>query len=255
MTGTILRGSLLSRGLTFTATLGLIAAAVQACAVDVDVFGPGVGGDDPSSSSTGGAPSTSSAGGAPNGSTSSVGGTTSSAGGTTSVGQTASSSATSSSSSGGGGCLHDLCAEGPPLMSGCDPCVTQVCQEDAFCCDTTWDAFCVESAQKTCGLDCAPGLPSCEQQYGMGPGYYGCSQSATECLMGANMSLQSCGTICASGGGECLGGFNNQGMCGFGQSVGCGFIGFQTGLCLCSRGCGGGAPCGSGQFCLNGACI
>ena len=57
----------------------------------------------------------------------------------------------------GCGCEHDLCSAGlGPLSNGCDPCVTQVCAADGFCCSTDWDSICVGEVASVCGLaDCA----------------------------------------------------------------------------------------------------
>jgi hypothetical protein len=46
----------------------------------------------------------------------------------------------------GGSCTHDVCLEGPPLVNGCSPCVTQVCAFDPFCCTAQWDGLCAEEA-------------------------------------------------------------------------------------------------------------
>jgi hypothetical protein len=53
-----------------------------------------------------------------------------------------------------GQCTHDLCAQGAPLVSNCDPCVTQVCFADPYCCTTTWDSYCVADAETECGVSC-----------------------------------------------------------------------------------------------------
>jgi len=53
-----------------------------------------------------------------------------------------------------GGCEHELCDTGEPLFVTCDPCVTDVCAADPFCCDTEWDRLCVVEAAEVCGLDC-----------------------------------------------------------------------------------------------------
>lgn len=54
----------------------------------------------------------------------------------------------------GGGCAHDKCIEGGPLIAGCDPCVTQICQVDSFCCDTEWDIACVNEVFSVCFESC-----------------------------------------------------------------------------------------------------
>ncbi|MEM9457011.1 MAG: MopE-related protein [Myxococcota bacterium] len=52
-------------------------------------------------------------------------------------------------------CAHDVCDIGGPLMSGCDPCVTTICNLiDSFCCTDQWDAFCVANAVLVCGASC-----------------------------------------------------------------------------------------------------
>lgn len=52
-------------------------------------------------------------------------------------------------------CSHDLCSTGGALNASCDPCVTAVCEADAFCCGAAWDDRCVEAAGQICGLECA----------------------------------------------------------------------------------------------------
>jgi hypothetical protein len=53
-----------------------------------------------------------------------------------------------------GQCAHDKCISGTKLTSGCDACVTQVCAADAYCCNTQWDATCVQEVGTICGLSC-----------------------------------------------------------------------------------------------------
>jgi hypothetical protein len=163
-----------------------------------------------------------------------------------------------SSTSGVGGntnrCAHDICDQGASLEPSCDPCVGQICQRDPFCCQQDWDEICVSEVFSICSIDCAPNLPSCDSQYMGGPGYYFCSQTGAICSMGASLNGTTCNEICEDGGGECEGGFNNQGQCGLGQNIGCNGSGLNTAICLCSRGCGGGPACPSGQTCNNGQC-
>jgi hypothetical protein len=56
-----------------------------------------------------------------------------------------------------GTCAHSLCTTGTALTSGCDPCVTQICQEDSFCCNTGWDSICVNEVASVCGCGCPNG--------------------------------------------------------------------------------------------------
>jgi hypothetical protein len=52
-------------------------------------------------------------------------------------------------------CSHDLCVNGTTIDTACnDPCVDLVCSEDAFCCNTKWDATCVSTASYVCDLAC-----------------------------------------------------------------------------------------------------
>ncbi len=57
---------------------------------------------------------------------------------------------------GGGPCPFGLCtAMGIPQVNGCDPCVTQVCAVDGFCCTNSWDSVCVGEVESVCGrADC-----------------------------------------------------------------------------------------------------
>jgi hypothetical protein len=59
---------------------------------------------------------------------------------------------------GGGGkpvsCAHSLCVTGEALTPDCDPCVSQVCADDAFCCEQEWDALCVQKVTSICGGSC-----------------------------------------------------------------------------------------------------
>ena len=45
----------------------------------------------------------------------------------------------------------DPCSQGAPLEDGCEPCVSTICSDDPFCCETNWDGICVEAAQMECG--------------------------------------------------------------------------------------------------------
>jgi Notch-like protein len=48
------------------------------------------------------------------------------------------------------GCSHGLCESGAALVNGCDPCVTQVCAADPFCCSNSWDSLCVNQVETVC---------------------------------------------------------------------------------------------------------
>jgi hypothetical protein len=54
-------------------------------------------------------------------------------------------------------CAHDVCEAGEPLSPLCSPCVQKVCDQDAFCCDASWDDACIEQYQQLCPDDSCPG--------------------------------------------------------------------------------------------------
>jgi hypothetical protein len=43
---------------------------------------------------------------------------------------------------------------GPPLVTGCSPCVTAVCLADPQCCTTEWDQNCINAVEVECGISC-----------------------------------------------------------------------------------------------------
>lgn len=51
-------------------------------------------------------------------------------------------------------CAHPLCATGAPLASACEPCATQLCAQDPYCCAIGWDATCVGEVGAICGEAC-----------------------------------------------------------------------------------------------------
>jgi hypothetical protein len=55
-----------------------------------------------------------------------------------------------------GTCGHSPCEAGDTLVAGCDPggCVSEVCLNDAYCCDTAWDLLCVDEVATYCGIIC-----------------------------------------------------------------------------------------------------
>jgi hypothetical protein len=58
------------------------------------------------------------------------------------------------SQSGGNTCSHSICSSGSALRSDCDPCVTQVCAQDSYCCATNWNSICVAEVTTICGQSC-----------------------------------------------------------------------------------------------------
>jgi hypothetical protein len=59
-----------------------------------------------------------------------------------------------------GGCTHAICATGEALQATCDPCATQLCAQDSYCCNTTWDATCVGEVASICGQSCMSAKPA-----------------------------------------------------------------------------------------------
>ncbi len=60
-------------------------------------------------------------------------------------------SGSGSGSGTGSACAHDLCSSGGSLSSSCDPCVTQICSTDSYCCTTGWSSVCVAEVASICG--------------------------------------------------------------------------------------------------------
>jgi hypothetical protein len=54
----------------------------------------------------------------------------------------------------GPGCAHAICTAGGALTGSCDPCATQVCGQDPYCCNTAWDSICVSEVTSICGDSC-----------------------------------------------------------------------------------------------------
>ncbi len=98
--------------------------------------------------------------------------------------------------------------------------------------------------------------PTCDAQYGDVTGYEPCFEDATTCQFNAETArATSCGELCAERGGECVISHDNNGPCeDSSNDQPCDSRAFNTTLCECSRGCGGGPACAAGQTCTAGAC-
>jgi hypothetical protein len=238
---------------------------LAACSIDAGLFSEGevIGG-----SGAGDAASTSS--GDPSSSQQSSSSSSQSSGPTTT--SSSSSSAGGSSGEGGAGaagpgpgaggsggapvCAHDLCKEGAALGYLCDPCVTVICDQDDYCCNTAWDDECTYLVFEICGQDCNPALPDCESQHQNTTGFVDvCGQRGEVCEI-AFGSQRRCNDICNAAGTECLQVWDNQSgtICQHGGGAGCNTPANDA-ICLCSRGCGAGLPCGSTQTCVSGNCV
>jgi len=51
-------------------------------------------------------------------------------------------------------CKHALCSTGTKLQTACDPCVTELCAKDPYCCQSRWDSVCVGEVASVCGETC-----------------------------------------------------------------------------------------------------
>jgi hypothetical protein len=169
----------------------------------------------------------------------------------------------------GGSCAHDECSTGAALAPSCSPCAATVCDDDPYCCSTSWNSYCVEGAKSLCGAcggtggsggacahdECTTGpalTPSCSSCAQAVCGYdsYCCTTSWDDTCIEAAQSL--CGTCGGTGGGGGTGGYaGSGGTGGWGGSGG-------GGADACDGAC---APygyvccCASGQaFCSPGYC-
>jgi hypothetical protein len=75
---------------------------------------------------------------------------------------------------GGGGnpapCDHDPCTTGGCLDPACDPCVSQICAADPYCCSSAWDSICVDEVESICGQTCGGGAASSSASSSTGAG-------------------------------------------------------------------------------------
>ncbi len=51
-------------------------------------------------------------------------------------------------------CSHSLCTTGSKLVASCDPCATQICGADPYCCQNSWDSQCKSEVASICGTTC-----------------------------------------------------------------------------------------------------
>ncbi len=87
-------------------------------------------------------------------------------------------------------CSHDKCSSGGKLVSSCDPCVSQICAVDSFCCATSWNSQCISEVASVCGQNtCSMG----------GGGTNTCSHAYCSTGSALTNSCASCVTkICSS---------------------------------------------------------
>ena len=107
----------------------------------------------------------------------------------------------------------------------------------------------------------APNVPSCNDLYGKAGGYSLCAESGNVCEFAFNSTQGSCSSVCSAGGGGCITMYNdvNNQACAkpnnpqLGTNL-CNATNYTSAICVCTRGCGNGPPCPSGQSCNNGNC-
>ena len=104
---------------------------------------------------------------------------------------------------------------------------------------------------------CNGGQCSCAQQYTHPDIYQTCDQTSTECTLRVTVNNVDCVTICQVGGGECVAFHNDNpnGTCGIGAPYPCTLTGYNSAICICSRGCGGDAACAAPFICTGGDCL
>ena len=100
----------------------------------------------------------------------------------------------------GGSCAHDLCSAGVALQASCDPCATQICATDPYCCATTWDDICTGEVSSVCGETCSSGDAGSGGDGGtVDAGTPGCDHGICATGDALDASCDPCAsTICAS---------------------------------------------------------
>lgn len=56
-------------------------------------------------------------------------------------------------------CAHTICTTGIALVATCDPCTTNLCAQDPYCCEAAWDETCVGEVSSICGQSCTAPPP------------------------------------------------------------------------------------------------
>lgn len=82
---------------------------------------------------------------------------------------------------------------------------------------------------------------------------------SNDCELAHDSTQMSCSALCQTGGGECLGAFNdiNDQMCAINPNApySCFSQQLSSVICICSKGCGNGPPCAAQETCFNGQCF
>ena len=126
-----------------------------------------------------------------------------------------------------------MCVLGDPLVSYCDPCVTQVCAADSSCCGESWDQLCIDEVAAICGIIC--GAPICgdgglcqqdndcpNPQQICDANSNTCVEPGEECDDGNTIGGDGCSATCTIEVFECNDGIDNDGDGGC-DSGGCEF--------------------------------
>jgi hypothetical protein len=83
-------------------------------------------------------------------------------------------------------CAHGTCQTGGALVSGCDPCVTSVCQHDPYCCQSGWDSLCVAEVGQYCGASCSTAATCSHPAYTTGTKLGASCSSCTSAVCAAD---------------------------------------------------------------------
>jgi len=155
--------------------------------------------------------------------------------------------------------LPDACVpQDVPGCGGCG-CETCVCDLHPFCCELTWDIFCVAACEQACGYDCSPcpAEPDCADvecgefcgiDCGTCPGGETCfqGQCCISSCAGKECGSDGCGGSC----GDCPG----TDVCEAGACVPCAPM--CDGKVCGADGCGGSCgECPEGTACSSGQCV
>jgi len=113
-------------------------------------------------------------------------------------------------------------------------------------------------ASSSHGVGGAGGAPTgCTAQYGDAPAFMLCLETNFSCMFYAEVQPESCSSLCANHGGECMQVFNNANdipTCTLSAPQSCTDTTLKDAICSCSDGCGQGPPCPPGQVCTGGMC-
>jgi hypothetical protein len=99
------------------------------------------------------------------------------------------------------------------------------------------------------------GALDCDAIFATVAGYELCAESAEECRFSADLDMTTnCGEVCSGAGTSCLGARHNGDPCDDAGPTTCAEEAGNN-ICICSKGCGAGAPCPASMTCTNESCV